>query len=359
MGGSSPSQPEAPNFRQKDDSETSARSDQRRLGAPEDEAVQPAPQPTSDRPLDITELRPGKWSWLRRAVKVVALAVVVALILVIAARWLRTLDPVAEFIAAYPGHLEPSDTTDSGFPAWLRWQHFLNFFFMAVIVRTGFGLRSERPAAYWQARPRGFFAAGRARPPKITLGQWTHQMVDVAWVLNGLVFVVLLFATGHWARIVPTSWDVIPHATSVIIQYLSLEWPLENSWVHYNAAQQLAYTLTVFVAAPLTALTGWRVSSWWPDTPGLNRAFPLGAARLAHRPLAVYFVAFVILHVGLVLLTGAQRNLNHIFTGRDVADAWGIAVFLGAVALSAVALLLTRALFTAPVAARTGTVTRR
>lgn len=342
---------------------TEARIRPGRLSEPAPSAEQPAAEsasePAPEQSLDITELRPGRWSWLKRAAKVVAVALVVSLLLVIAARWLRTLDPVAEFIAAYPGHLAPPATAEPGFPAWLRWQHFLNFYFMVVIVRTGFGLRSERPAAYWQARPRSLFAAGRARPPKITLGQWTHQMVDVAWVLNGLVFVVLLFATGHWARIVPTSWDVIPHATSVIIQYLSLDWPLENSWVHYNAAQQLAYTLTVFVAAPLTALTGWRVSTWWPDSPRLNRLFPLAAARLAHRPLAVYFVVFVLMHVGLVLLTGAQRNLNHIFTGRDAADGWGIALFLGAVALSASALVLTRALFTAPLAARTGIVSRR
>ena len=65
-------------------------------------------------------------------------------------------------------------------------------------------------------------------------------MVDAFWVLNGVVYVVLLFATGQWLRIVPTSWEVVPNAISVVLQYLSLEWPVENSWVSYNDAQVLA-----------------------------------------------------------------------------------------------------------------------
>ena len=29
------------------------------------------------------------------------------------------------------------------------------------------------------------------------------------WVLTGLVYVVLLFATGAWDRLVPTSWSMV------------------------------------------------------------------------------------------------------------------------------------------------------
>ena len=71
------------------------------------------------------------------------------------------------------------------------------------------------------------------------------------WLLNGLVFYVLLFATGQWRRVVPTSWDVLPNAASVALQYLSLDWPTENGWVAYNSLQILAYFVTIFIAAPL------------------------------------------------------------------------------------------------------------
>ncbi len=32
------------------------------------------------------------------------------------------------------------------------------------------------------------------------------------WVLNGFVYVTLLFATGLWRRLIPTSWDIVPEA---------------------------------------------------------------------------------------------------------------------------------------------------
>ncbi|MFP3802940.1 oxidoreductase, partial [Paraburkholderia sp. SIMBA_027] len=70
-------------------------------------------------------------------------------------------------------------------------------------------------------------------------------------MLNGLIFIVLLFATGQWLRIVPTNWDVFPNALSAGLQYASLNWPLENGWNNYNRLQLLTYFLTVFIAAPL------------------------------------------------------------------------------------------------------------
>ena len=74
--------------------------------------------------------------------------------------------------------------------------------------------------------------------------------MDLLWLVNGIVFYVLLFATPQWQRLVPTSWSVFPDALSVLIQYLSLNWPVENTWVAYNGLQLIAYFVTVFVAAP-------------------------------------------------------------------------------------------------------------
>jgi hypothetical protein len=84
----------------------------------------------------------------------------------------------------------------------------------------------------------------------IGLARWWHLGTDTLWLLNGLVYYVLLFATPRWHRLVPTSWDVFPNALSVLIQYLSLNWPAETGWVAYNSLQQMAYFITVFVAAP-------------------------------------------------------------------------------------------------------------
>ncbi|WP_277245082.1 cytochrome b/b6 domain-containing protein [Micrococcus terreus] len=300
------------------------------------------------------------WPLWKRAVVGVGVAVLAALVMVMLARWARTMPGVQEFIATYDGHAPQPQGTPEGIPAWLGWQHFLNMFFIVLIVRTGLQVRMEkRPPGYWKPKQGGFFSPKGNTVKKVSLSQWLHQVLDVAWVANGAVFIVLLAITGHWARIVPTSWEIFPHMGSVAIQYASLDWPTENGWIHYNALQVMAYFITVYIAAPLAILTGLRMSTWWPQkATGLNRVFPIEAARALHFPVMLYFVGFTLVHVFLVFFTGALRNLNHMYTSRDVTDWWGLIIFLGSVAVIAAAWFLTRPVFTTPLAQKTGTVTK-
>ncbi|MEV8782014.1 hypothetical protein AB0082_26795, partial [Klebsiella pneumoniae] len=86
--------------------------------------------------------------------------------------------------------------------------------------------RQKRPDAFWS--PRG------NKRRRISLALWFHQAIDVLWIANGVIYIVLLFATGQWMRVVPTSWEVFPNAVSAALQYASLDWPTENGWVNYN-----------------------------------------------------------------------------------------------------------------------------
>lgn len=285
---------------------------------------------------------------------------VAAVILVIAARWLRSLPEVQSFVATYPGSGTMPDSTPTGLPAWLGWQHFLNMFFMVLIVRTGLQVRHEKKApAYWTPTARSFFSPRGATPKKVSLTQWLHQSLDVLWILNGLVFIVLLFVSGQWMKIVPTHWDVIPNALSAGLQYASLNWPHENGWLHYNALQMIAYGVTVFIAAPLAVISGIRFSTWWPDTnQRLTKLYPVEVARAIHYPVMLYFVAFTIIHVFLVFFTGALRNLNHMYTSRDVIDGWGLAIFVGSLLIIVAGWILTKPLFMRPVASKFGNLTK-
>ncbi|MGD6979024.1 cytochrome b/b6 domain-containing protein [Citricoccus sp. CH26A] len=297
--------------------------------------------------------------WVRPALIIGAL-VVVALAVVLGARWLRTLEGVQEFIATYDGHASQPEAAPVGMPWWLGWQHFFNMFLIVLIIRTGLQVRTERkPPGYWTARMDSFFSPAGNIPKKVSLTQWLHQCLDVLWVLNGIIFIVLLFVTGHWMRIVPTSWDVFPNMVSGAIQYASLDWPTENGWVHYNALQVMAYFTTVFIAAPLAIISGLRFSTWWPErAERLTRAYPVEWARAVHFPVMLYFVAFTIVHVFLVFFTGALRNLNHMYTSRDVVDWWGLVIFLVSLVVIAAAWFLTQPMFTTPIAARTGKISK-
>ncbi|MDD9207090.1 cytochrome b/b6 domain-containing protein [Georgenia sp. 10Sc9-8] len=284
--------------------------------------------------------------------------VVALLVVVLLARWLRDLPAVSAFVADYPGTVEPPESAPVGLPAWLGWQHFLNAFFLVLIIRTGWLQRTTvRPRGHWTRNNRGLLRTTNP-PKKISLNLWLHLALDALWVLNGLVFMVLILATGHWARIVPTSWDVLPHALSVLLQYASLDWPMENGWVAYNALQVLAYFVTVFVAAPLAIVTGLRLSPAWPRNEAVNRAYPLSTARLLHLAVMAYYVAFIVVHVTLVLATGALRNLNHMYAARDEVSWVGFWVFAASVVVMVVGWVLARPVFVQPVAALTGKVTR-
>lgn len=275
-------------------------------------------------------------------------------------RWLLSTGPGADFIARYPGHTDLPDNAPVGIPAWLGWQHFLNMLFIVLILRSGLRIRHERkPEAYWTPK----FGNGK----KISLTTWLHQAVDVFWVLNGIIYIVLLIATGQWKRIVPTSWDVFPNALSAVLQYLTFDWPTENGWVHYNAAQMLTYFFTVFIAAPLAIITGLRMSTLWLSKwTRLSRALPLKITRKLHVAVMIYFIIFVIIHVILVVFTGLLRNLNHMYAAQgspdpqEYAGNWtGLIIFLVSVAVIAAVAYFARPTYLAPAAKLGGEVTGR
>ena len=310
--------------------------------------------PAKKEPKRYGPLSVGQW------IGAVVTLAVVAMVLVWASRAYLSSAGGEEFLAKYPGHAPMPDSAPIGTPVWLTWSHFFNVFLMALIVRTGWAVRTERrPAAYWSPKwnPKR----------KISLTLWLHQALDLLWVINGLIFFILLFTTGQWMKIVPTSWEVFPNALSSGLQYLSLDWPTENGWVHYNALQQIAYFLTVFVAAPLAIISGVRMSGMWPaKNTTLNKIYPAPLARKIHFPTMIYFIVFLCIHVFLVVATGLLRNLNNMFAARGDVDpeVWahnwlGFILFVIAMLVTAAGWYFARAIFVAPIARGFGAVTNR
>jgi len=290
----------------------------------------------------------------------IPVAIVALVVVVLVARWWRETDAGVAFLAQFPGETPLPANAPVGFPWWLNFQHFLNAFFIVLIVRTGWLVRTtQRPVAYWTRNNTGLIRT-KGTPRKISLDLWFHLSLDTMWVMNGVVFVVLLFVTGQWMRLVPTSWDVLPNAWSAAIQYASLQWPTENGWVNYNSLQQLAYFTIVFVAAPLAIITGIRLSNAWPGPKArISRIYPLALARAVHLPVMFFFVLFVIVHITLVLATGALRNLNHMYAAND-GDGWaGLIIFAVSLVLIVAGWVFAKPVFLQPVASISGKVTRQ
>ncbi|MBF6278605.1 molybdopterin-dependent oxidoreductase [Nocardia nova] len=283
----------------------------------------------------------------------IGLVVLVAAIAI--AQGLRDLSSVQQFIARHPGTTVAHPEQTSGMPTWLRWQHFFNLFLMIFIIRSGIQILTDHPRLYWTRHctpGKDWFRFQNPVPAdplwtakqdsvslpqqiglpglrhSIGLARWWHLGIDTLWLLNGAVFYIFLFTSGQWRKVVPTSWDVFPNALSVLIQYLSLRWPTETGWVAYNGLQQIAYFLTIFVAAPAALITGLGMSPalstrfrW------ISRPFSIQLARSLHFLVLVWFLLFIVVHVSLVFTTGALRNLNHIYAGRDDTSWLGFTLF--------------------------------
>jgi sulfoxide reductase catalytic subunit YedY len=282
---------------------------------------------------------------------------VLFIVAVAAAKGLRTTPTVQRFIEDHPGTVIPAGAERAaGVPVWVAVQHFFNLFLMIFIVRAGVQILSDHPRLYWTrhstpgkdwfriqkpvpadplwtAKQDSISLPGQVGLPgirhSIGLARWWHLGTDVLWLLNGLVFYVLLFTTSHWRHLVPTSWAVFPNALSVGIQYLSLDWPAEHSWVAYNSLQLLAYFVTVFVAAPLALITGLGMS------PALSTRFkrvskPLSiqTARSLHFLVLVWFLCFIVVHVALVFMTSLLPNVNHMYAAREGHGWLGFWIFL-------------------------------
>ncbi|WP_176562340.1 molybdopterin-dependent oxidoreductase, partial [Mycolicibacterium palauense] len=321
----------------------------------------------TDEPARLPALRVGR-RWIS-SLWLVPLTVAGLVVGVAVAQHLRHYEWMQDFLLRYPGTAATRGTIEPGLPAWLRWSHLFNIVFMMFIIRAGLQILADHPRLYLNAgstpgtawlRMRGPIPPDRLEPAdparqwtakddsvslprwlgipgirhSIGLARWWHFTFDAFWLLNGLVFYVLLFATGQWRRIVPQSWDVVPNAVSTLIQYLSLDFPTNDGFVAYNGLQLLAYFLTVFVFAPLAFVTGLL------QAPAIAARFGLGrgptnrqVARSIHFLVLVWMVFFIAVHTIMVFTTGLIGNLNHIVFGTNTDSYWALVIYLIAMAV--------------------------
>ncbi|MCJ2086313.1 molybdopterin-dependent oxidoreductase [Methylobacterium sp. E-005] len=287
-----------------------------------------------------------------------------ALVLVVAlAQSLREYPDVKAFIVRHPGIAQSAPSVNSGFPWWLRLQHFLNMLFMMFIIRAGIQILADHPRLYWKRdctpgtdwfrfqRPVPTGRIWTAKDDSVTLpkwlgipglrhsiglARWWHFSTNMLWTVNGVVFYVMLFATDQWRRLVPLTWDVFPSAISTAIQYGSLDFPVDQGWTRYNALQQLAYFATVFIAAPVSIATGMLQSPAISNRLGwTGRVLNRQVARSIHFLSFSWFVLFILAHGVMVFVTSLRENTNHMFAGVQNASWSGFLPFM--LAMSVVA----------------------
>src|SRR5579872_6896382 len=229
------------------------------------------------------------------------------------------------------------------YPLWLRTTHFFNFLFLSLLVWSGLEILSAHPRLYWndhctpgseclklakKQRPKDrlwtardeetSFPSAIALPghDNLGLGRHWHFLADFSWLLTGLVYVVMLFGTPEWRRLIPTSWQIVPDAWHAMLSYLSFH--IVETQGGYNALQQLSYAAVIFLLAPFSIATGVAMS------PAVAARFPWyikifhgrQSARSLHFLALCAFTAFFIVHIVIVALHGFRTELAMIVLGE-------------------------------------------
>ena len=149
-------------------------------------------------------------------------------------------------------------------------------------------------------------------------GRIWHLSFAWLFVINGLLWLAYSLASRHlWRDLVPARGE-LGRIGSTFVEHLRLHFPSGDAARSYNVLQKLSYLAVVLVALPLMALTGLAMS------PRVDAAFPvlldvLGGrqtARTIHFITAFALVGFVLVHVAMVVASGAWNNLRSMVTGR-------------------------------------------
>ena len=267
------------------------------------------------------------------------------------------------FIRAHPC-VPARPVVRPGVQWWVIVTHLANFFFMVMIVRAGWQILADHPRLYTKVastpdrevlRFRGPVPKDRVWTSKddaITLsplfgmpgGRHTigvarhwHFIFDILFVLNGIVYVVLLFATGRYLKVVPTQLSILPDSASCIVQYSALHLPTApGGYFRFDAIQQLSYFGVVFLLGPLAILSGLAMS------PALDNRFKFyqrifgnrQAARTLHFLIMCGFLAFYAVHMTMVASTGFASNLDSITLGTLGKDLNGVALLFVALGVT-------------------------
>ncbi len=242
--------------------------------------------------------------------------------------------------------------------------HWVNVLAVFIMLMSGLMIFNAHPRLYWgqyganqdlawleigSTRHEGYLRVGDLRITTTgVLGRWTSEEGDVralafpgwatipshydlagarewhlafAWllVIPGLLYWLWSFLNRHVQRdLSPKRGELaLRHLWRDVKDHARLRFPTGPSARNYNILQKLSYIALLFVLLPLMVLTGLTMS------PMMDTAWPWlldlfggrQSARSIHFIAAVLIVAFIIVHLTMVVLAGPINEVRSIITG--------------------------------------------
>lgn len=236
---------------------------------------------------------------------------------------------------------------------WVRVSHWIAALSILTLGVTGFVILMAHPRLYWGeagndltpalvelpisrnyqhggwSAPAPFFqdAAGPGSANRTYdifnengWGRSLHFLAAWCLVLPGVWYLFTGIFGGHFrAHIWPDVRALTPRLVwREVLDHLRLNIPAATGGPQYGPLQKCAYTLVVFVAAPLMAFTGLTMA------PAVTAAFPwllsifggYQSARTIHFIVFVGLLLFAFVHVVMVVKSGFRRQLRAMTIGE-------------------------------------------
>jgi thiosulfate reductase cytochrome b subunit len=219
---------------------------------------------------------------------------------------------------------------------WVRVMHWINVVCMTILLMSRLQIFKAHPALYWGKASNfdhplvaiGGFPDWAILPGTQWLAMGCRWRFFFAWlfVTNGMVYVLLAIFGGHLrSDLLPTRRDLrrIGHS---IRQHLRLRFPKGAEAKRYNVLQKFAYLVVLGLLCPAIVLAGLAMS------PQLDAGYPWllslfggrQSARTIHFVCAFSFLAFVVIHLVMVAVSGLWNNIRSMLTGwYDIGEEHG------------------------------------
>lgn len=206
-------------------------------------------------------------------------------------------------------------------PLAIRWFHWLNFPFLAIMIWSGMLI-------YWAYDPYKIklgskeifhffpdrFYNALHIPHRLAEGMSFHFAFAWLFIINGLLYILYTVFSGEWRYLLPNKYS-FKEAWQVLLYDLHIR-KIHPPQAKYNAAQRIAYTAIILMGMA-SVLTGFAVykPTQWNGLTAICGGYE--AARMEHFILTLGYVLFFLIHIVQVIKTGWQ-NFQAMITGFEI-----------------------------------------
>ena len=209
--------------------------------------------------------------------------------------------------------------------------HWINAVTIFVMIGSGLTISNAHPHLYWGVYGSNFDMSW-FDPPRfpgwitipagynLALARRWHLLFALVLAFNLLWFMAASLWNRHFARDLRVrAAELKPaHVLADVRDHLAFRFHDPANPAAFNLLQKLAYALAIFVLLPLMIATGLALSPGWnAGAPWLLDLFGgRASARSIHFVACWAVVAFVVVHLVLVILAGPWREVKSMLTGK-------------------------------------------